>query len=251
MKIVGMILLMIATAFPLSAQTSVDSAGFFLKANESYQQGDYSSAEALYRKISAMGIRNGQVYYNLGNACFRQGKIGEAVQNYLLAQQFLPRNEDLEANLGYARQKAEDRIEPTPAGIVRNVLFWHDRLSIKEMILAFLACNVLFWCGLTVRLFFRHPAATWLALISCAIGIAMAGTAAARLIGEHTGPPAVIIVREVPVRSGMDPESATLFVLHDGAEVSVEKERGDWSLVRFAVGKKGWVKKDQIGLAAP
>jgi hypothetical protein len=41
-----------------------------------------------------------------------------------------------------------------------------------------------------------------------------------------------------------------LFVLHDGAEVTVEKESGDWRLVSFGRGKKGWVKKEQLGSAA-
>lgn len=247
-KISYLILLMILMASPLLARTNTDLAGLFLKANEAYQQGDYPSAESLYRNILDAGIRNGKIYYNLGNALFRQGKTGEAIQNYLLAQQFIPRNEDLEANLGYARQKAEDRVEPS-AGVVRNILFWYDRLTLKEMTLLFLACNVLFWSGLIARLFFHSQAVTWLALLFFAVGITMAGTAAIRLLNEQNGPSAVIILREVPVRSGMDPESTTLFVLHDGAEVKVENRSGDWSLIRFASGKKGWVRNEQIGIA--
>lgn len=244
-----LILLMIMAARPLTAQTSVDPAAMLIKANEAYLQGNYPSAELGYRKVLAAGIRNGKVYYNLGNALFRQGKTGEAIQNYLLARQFIPRNEDLEANLGYARQKTEDRIETASSGGLRDIFFWYHRLSIKEMALAFLVCNLLFWSGLALRLFLRRPFVTWLVMISLVAGVIMGGTAAIRAVNEHREQPAVIIAREVPVRSGMDPESTTLFVLHDGAEVRVEKVDGDWSLISIAPGRKGWVRKEQIGMA--
>ena len=110
-KSMFLVLLMIVTACPAQAQTIDDPAAMLRKANESYNQGDYVSAEELYRKILDAGLQNGKVYYNLGNALFRQGKTGEAIQNYLLARHFIPRSEDLEANLEYARRKAEDRIE--------------------------------------------------------------------------------------------------------------------------------------------
>lgn len=243
-------LLMVLWICPASAQTSAEPAAMLLKANESYLRGDYANAEVLYRAILDTGLRNGKVYYNLGNALFRQGRTGEAIQHYLLARRFIPRNEDLEANLGYARQKAEDRIEPSSSGVVRNIVFWYDRLSVKELSLVFLACNLLFWSGLCARLFWRRPVLSWLILGALVVGGVMGGTAAARAFNDRGSPPAVIIAREVLVRSGMDPESATLFVLHDGAEVDVEKESGDWSLIRFGPGKKGWVRNEQLGPAA-
>jgi uncharacterized protein YgiM (DUF1202 family) len=46
------------------------------------------------------------------------------------------------------------------------------------------------------------------------------------------------------VRSGMDPESATLFVLHEGAEVRAEKENNGWVLINAGQGKKGWTRKE-------
>jgi hypothetical protein len=250
-KSAALILLMIMTAWSVLAQTSADPAAMFLRANDSYLQGDYPSAEVLYRKILDAGIRNGKVYYNLGNTLFRLGKTGEAIQNYLLAQQFLPRSEDLEANLGYARQKAEDRIEVSSSGALRDIFFWYNRLSVKEMAWIFLVCNILFWSGLTLRLFLPYSAVKWLVLLSLIGAVTMGGTAAVRVISEHREQPAVVIAREVSVQSGIDPESTTLFVLHDGAEVSVEKVSNDWSLIRFASGKKGWVKNEQLGLAVP
>jgi hypothetical protein len=244
-----LVLLMILTAWPMRAEANADPATLFLKANESFQQGDYRTAQDLYQQLLDSGIKNGKVFYNMGNTLFRQGKIGAAIQNYLLARQFIPRNEDLEANLGYARQRAEDRIEPASSGGFWKLFFWYDRLAIKEMVWTFLICNILFWSGLALRLFIPRPAVTWLVLVSLVCGLTMGGTAATRMINENLQQPAVVIAREVSVRSGMDPENTILFTLHDGAEVSVEKINGDWSLIHLASGKKGWVRNEQIGLA--
>lgn len=244
-----LIFLIIMTAWQVHAETNADPAALFLKANESYQQGDYQTAQDLYEKLLDSGTRNGKVHYNLGNTLFRQEKTGEAIQHYLLARQFIPRSEDLEANIGYARQRAEDRIEPASSGILRKIFFWYDRLAVKEMAWTFLVCNLIFWSGLAMKLFVRRPAINWLVLVSLICGLTMGSTALSRMVNERLHQPAVVIAQEVSVRSGMDPESTTLFALHDGAEVSVEKTRGDWYLIRLSSGKKGWVRKEQIGMA--
>lgn len=191
-----LVLLMIMTAWPVGAETGADPATLFLKANESYQHGDYLIAQDLYHKLLDAGIRNGKVHFNLGNALFRQGKTGEAIQHYLLARQFMPRNEDLEANLGYARQQAEDRIEPASSGVLRKLFFWYDRLTVKEMAWAFLACNLFFWSGLALKLFVRRPAVNWLVLAPLLCGLTLGGTAAIRVLNEHLHQPAVVIARE-------------------------------------------------------
>ncbi len=244
-----LILLMIMVACPALALEGGDPVTMLLKANESYQQGDYAQAEGQYKKILDAGMRNGRVYYNLGNALFRQGKTGEAIQNYLLARQLMPRNEDLEANLGYARQKAEDRTETSSVGVIRSLVFWYDWLTIREMAWGFLLCNLFFWAGLGIRLYGRHSAVIGMTLVSLACGIILGGTVAVRVVSEQFATPAVIIAREIPVRSGMDPNSSTLFMLHEGAEVTIEKEHEDWFLIHFSSGRKGWVRKEQIGLA--
>ena len=244
-----LLFLVIMISLPVRTQPGSDPAAMLHKANEYYLKGDYQLAQDFYRKVLDSGIENGKVYYNLGNTLFRMGKIGEAICNYLIARQFISRNEDLEANLAYARLEVEDRIEPSSSGMIRKIFFWYDGLSVKEMIQIFLVCNLIYWLGLMIRLFFHWPATNWLILLSLGFGIAMGGTAALRTIFPYLHKPAVVIVQQVAVQSGMDPASVTLFVLHDGVEVSVERVSGDWSLISLASGKKGWVKNEHLGLA--
>ena len=243
------ILLMLMILLPLRVQAGADPAALLRKANEYYLKGDYQAAQGFYGQVLNSGIESGKLYYNLGNTLFRMGKTGEAIRSYLLARQFIPRDEDLATNLAYVRHEVVDRIEPSPPGMIREIFFWYDRLSVKEMIQIFLVCNFLCWSGLVIRLFFPRPAANWLILLFLGLGIAMGGTAALRTIFSYLHKPAVVIVPQVAVQSGTDPASATLFVLHDGVEVSVERVSGNWSLISLASGKKGWVKKEHLGLA--
>jgi hypothetical protein len=226
---------------------SPEPISLFVKGNESYQKGDYASALAQYKKILEDGIRNGQVYYNLGNTYFRMGQIGRAIQHYLLAGEFTPRNEDLEANLRYAREETEDQIRPS-GSVLREVFFWSDRLTIKEMTYGFLICNFFFFAALTLRLFIRHPFLNWALASFLLIGLTLGGTAMTQWVQTRLHTPAVVVVPKASVQSGMDPKSITLFVLHEGAEVAVDQTRRDWCLIRLPSGKRGWVKREQIGL---
>jgi len=248
-KIIYM-LLMIIISLPIRAQAGAGPAALLHKANEYYLKGDYQSAQSYYRKVLDSGIENGKIYYNLGNASFRMGNKGEAIYNYLLARQFIPRSEDLTANLASARHEVEDRIEPasSSSSLIRAVFFWYDWLSVKEMLQIFLVCNFLCWSGLIVRLFSPQQATNWLILLSLGLGITMGGTATFRSISQYLQKTAVVIVPQVAVQSGMDPASATLFLLHDGVEVSVERISGHWFLIRLASGKKGWVKNEHLRL---
>lgn len=228
-----------------------DPLALFFKANESYQKGAYETARDLYTRILDRGMRNGSLYYNLGNTYFRLGRTGKAIENYLSAKEWIPRSEDLEANLRYAREERKDRIDSAASGsVLREIFFWYHRMSLPEMVRTFLLCNLIFWGTAAVRLFFRRPFLRGLLYISLLFGLTMGITAATRYIHTRLHQPAVIIVPETSVRSGMDPESTTLFVLHDGAEGWVDQTRDGWVLFRLPSGKKGWLKKDQVGKAA-
>ena len=53
------------------------------KANEAYENADYPLAEELYRAALVDDPENAQIYFNLGNALAKQGKVEEAIQMYL------------------------------------------------------------------------------------------------------------------------------------------------------------------------
>ena len=54
-----------------------------IKGNEAYENEDYPLAEELYRAALEEDPDNATLYFNLGNALAKQGKVEEAIQMYL------------------------------------------------------------------------------------------------------------------------------------------------------------------------
>jgi len=101
------LLLVSTTALALESE---DNATLIVKGNEAYQQGDYESASKYYLRAIKNNAGNGHIYYNLGNAYFRQGFYGRAIASYRRAKIQLPRDPDVIANLQLARDEDVDSI---------------------------------------------------------------------------------------------------------------------------------------------
>ena len=123
---------------PCAAQTDA-TASTVLKANEFYKEKNYAQAERLYQGLIDKGFQNGHLYYNLGNTHIRLGNTGKAILNYLRAQKFLPRDQDLQANLKYALQDTVDLIEWKGPSLIATFLFWVDDFNLGEHVKALVA----------------------------------------------------------------------------------------------------------------
>ena len=53
------------------------------KGNEAYEQADYPTAETHYLAALELDPENEEIYFNLGNALAKQGKVEEAIQAYM------------------------------------------------------------------------------------------------------------------------------------------------------------------------
>jgi SH3-like domain-containing protein len=54
---------------------------------------------------------------------------------------------------------------------------------------------------------------------------------------------AIVLVNKIDVLGSPDDQGTELFSLHEGVKFKVEELRGDWSKIRLADGKIGWVKR--------
>ncbi|MFQ5578720.1 MAG: tetratricopeptide repeat protein, partial [Anaerolineae bacterium] len=85
--------------------------GIMLQANRLYEAGQFAEAAQTYRQLIDRGLQNQVVYYNLGNAYFKQGDLGRAILNYRRAGRLVPRAPDIRANLTLARAQTVDAIQ--------------------------------------------------------------------------------------------------------------------------------------------
>jgi hypothetical protein len=99
-----------ATVFFWSTGGNVaPSAGMerqFRDAARAYSEGRFAEAAGLYENLARGGSAATEVFYNLGNAYFKDGRLGPAVLSYRKAWALAPRDPDVGANLRLALQAA-------------------------------------------------------------------------------------------------------------------------------------------------
>ena len=226
---------------------TADPSHIFLAANQAYKEGRFDQAAALYENLLALEIINGSLCYNLGNSYLKAGKIGKALVNYRRAELFMPRNEDLQANIQYALQQTIDKIEGRdPYSYVKSFCFWYSRLTSKELIVIFLIANIGLW-GIALVQLFKKQQYLWPALyFFIASTILFGASAAIKLYSFYYKPGGVVIAREITVRSGGSINDTALFGLHEGAEFDWLDESDGWIKIQLRDGKKGWVQKETV-----
>ena len=70
-----------------------------------YQMGRYKEAEMGFRAATVMEPTRMEYWYNLGNACFKQGKYQDALEAYQRARELAPADSDINYNLNLTLRK--------------------------------------------------------------------------------------------------------------------------------------------------
>ena len=229
-------------------EEEADSAVLFMEANKYHKEEKYEKADMLYENLIRSGMTNGEIYYNLGNSYFKMGMLGKAILNYRLAELYLPRDEDIKANIGYARQLTKDRIEEKQfLPFLKEFCFWYSKLNIKELLIVFLLFNGLFWALATIRIFWKREYQNLILLINLALVLVLGCSLALKLYNCTHKTGGVVLAKEITVRAGNGINNTALFQLHDGAEFKIIEQDGDWFKVELGDSKRGWVQSKYVG----
>ena len=239
--------LLICALAPGAQAESTSLEATFDRGVKEYEAGDFDAAHKTFQEVIDQGIDDPAVHYNLGNAAFKSGNLGEAIYSYRRAHALAPRDEDIIANLEYARFLALDATEEA-ARTDRRSEGWLARIRPEEILrwapLIFaLAAFVAILAQLSRRMALgaRRIALGLLVIwaITCAAGAGLAMWTA----GD---PEAVVLATEAQVRNGPGATFATAFVLHEGAEVVIEGERGEWIEISLPGDLHGWIEANQV-----
>jgi tetratricopeptide (TPR) repeat protein len=213
-----------------------------------YEDGDYEGAVEAFREVAEMGVLDPALEYDLGNAWFKAGRLGHAVYHYRRAHALAPRDEDVKANLEYARFLALDRIEETGATTDRRVEGWLDRVTPSEAARVPMALWIaagLVGCVWQLGRAEGRPGRRSFVVLSALWALSFAGAWAVERRAARLNE-AVVLAREAVVRNGPGDSFETAFVLHEGAEAVVEGERGAWTEISLPGDLRGWISADQI-----
>ncbi|MCQ2225461.1 MAG: tetratricopeptide repeat protein [Paludibacteraceae bacterium] len=243
------IIILLALALTTALSYAADSEKM-KQANEAYKAEKYSLADSLYNEVLKSEGVSTSLYYNLGNAKYKQNEIGHAILNYERALKLNPNNEDAKFNLEMAKAQTVDKIETLEKFVLTE---WNESIQngtssngwAKWSIAAFILTLVL--CGL----YMFSPKILWkkiafftgiFTLFFCSIALYYA-KAQHNAITQNES--AIITAPTVTVKSAPDESSTELFVIHEGAKVRIKSKLGEWTEIQMEDGNAGWIKADK------
>jgi len=239
------LLLVVFLAMPANA-TELTRA--FLDGVNNYKTENYEAAIAEFSKIVDAGIRNGNLFYNLGNAYLKNGDIGYAMLWYERALKLIPDDPDLKFNHKYGLTLVKDEREDNRLPILRVVFFWQHLLSAATIQWAAIILNMLFWFILVLQVLRRKKKLKTLGYVFLTLALVFTFTALYNHYASRYVKEAVILPDKIAVRSGLTDDSTELFGLHAGTKVKIEKENKAFYRIYFSDGKIGWLKKSEVGV---
>ena len=242
------LLLNVAVATPETVSSpSIDSA------NAEFLNGNYEDAAQQYLEVIESGNPTGDLYYNMGNSLYKDGRLGEAIASWRTAQWLSPRDGDIAANLEMARLDTRDRLS------VRShnaALFWRSSVSPYEQIWLS-ACGIsLLGFGFILlsrrrRLGYELPFSQVLPTVAVGVpSLILLLSGASQILSLDSKPHGVVIVNEVSVNSS-GAGGVILYELHEGTEIEISENANGYLLVNVAGLGSGWVPESSVFIIDP
>ena len=224
-------------------------------AEAAYKEKNYSESIKLYEAQVAenklINRESPQLYYNLGNAYFRDNKIAQAIVNYERALLLAPGDSDIRHNLRFAKTRIEDKIDSADSFFINKWI-----RSIQNLYSA----NTWAIIGVVLFLIFIIAIGTYmisiqltLRKISFYVGMVLfllviatnvfAFNQKNKIVNRSTG---IVMSASVSIYTSPDAHSQELFRLHEGAKVKIKREEGNWIEIVIANGSVGWLQKKNI-----
>lgn len=222
----------------------------FQEGSRLYQEGQYQAALEAWERIREAGYESAALHFNLGNAHFKLGHLAPAILEYERAERLAPGDQDVAANLRLARSVTADDIEPLPRFWLLAALRWFvDLLPLRVLRLVVAGAWVLTGAAVVLRILSRTRGARRLASRTAwvlgGITVLFGLNLAVRELGIGAPEEAVVMVREVGVKSApTDDDNLTVFNIHEGTLVRVERRSEGWAEIALEDGRVGWVPGD-------
>ncbi len=218
----------------------------FQQANQRYREGKYLEAAGIYEHL-VQKEPSAEVYYNLGNAYFKGGKLGLAILNYERARDLRPRDRDLLANFSYVVQLIEYKIEDKRNWYARQLSELLNYVTLEECALFCFSAYFLFISGLLFSLIFKkRPLFGKMGSFAVAFIILCSVPLVLKYAEFGSGKRGVVTEAQSEVRYGPSMSDRIAFRLVEGLEVVLDDEKEDWYRIRLRDGRSGWTAKSQV-----
>lgn len=248
----------IIVAFAMLVPANMQAAGnayadsLWVAGTNAYADGQWSAAARSWTSICDLGLESPVLYYNIGNAYYKDGDIAHAVLFYERALKLDPSYADAKYNLEFAQGMVQDKIEEVPEFFVevagRKMCWLLPSDTWAVLFIVFLAAT------LAMLLLFLLGRSSRNRKIGFFVGIAMFLLAALCLdfafwqrTDYRNADKAVVMKPVCSAKSSPGSDSATdLFVLHEGTKVTILDSVGNWDNIELADGRQGWLQSTDL-----
>lgn len=235
-----LIFCLLLAVLPVASQSlqSLDNA------TQAYNNGDFDNAIQFFELTVSGGIANGDIFYNLGNAYYKQGDIGKALLNYRRAMQFIPRDLDLNIQMARVRSLRTTIQTDTTHWLIFLEQATESVITITELSLI----TFLIWSVFWIMLAFYRLKQTWRNALRFPLGVlftvlvSLGILLGARLYIYHNMPPAVVTVDSVAVYSGPSISYFRQYDLFTGSEIYIVDKQDEWIKFVTPTNQQGWVQ---------
>lgn len=233
----------------LFAQSSASDAA------EAYRSNDFAKSIQLYEQVVAQIVHenkeSAEIYYNLGNAYFRNGETAKAILNYERALLLNPGDSDIRHNLRFARTRLEDKIDASDKFFLNN---WVNELmnlfnSNKWASIGigfFIALLISLSAYFFVRIVWVRKTGFYAAIIFLFLMIISNSFAFSQKNSRLNRKTGIIMSASASIMASPDANSQELFRLHEGTKVKVKKNDANWIEIEIANGSVGWTSKENV-----
>lgn len=248
--LIGLILGLFFIPINVSADT-IQPQQLLQNANEQYNLAQYDSALVLYSQLIESGKISAEILYNTGNTYYKLRDFPSAILYYEKALKIAPNDEDIQHNLEVANSLIIDKIEAVPQLFFKEwwntfyTMFSANLWAVISLItLAFLLGFLL--------LFLLYRSKTWrkvgffAAVILFFVVLGTFGMASQKYFYTQKTNEAIVFTPTITVKSSPSASSVDLFVLHEGAKVSLMDEVDGWKKIRIANGSIGWLPAEAL-----
>ena len=245
---IALSLLSFNTLLASDVETLTDSAQNY------FMQTRYADALMLYDSISNMGYSSSDLYYNMGNCCYRLNEIPYAVYYYEKALMLDPSNEDATFNLNIANRSLKQSVETLPVPFYTK--WWmsiQNAMSSDAWTVLNIIMLALLFIGIAMYLFFSGMALRKLgfsiAVISLAVFIFTAVCAYKSSVDITENNYAVVFEQSM-VKSSPNADAVNSFEICEGLKVQVVDSANGMYNIRLADGKEGWIAMSDVKMLA-
>ena len=210
----------------------------------------FANAELSFRPLAMANAGAPELQVDWGNAALGAQDLGRAMLAYRRALDAAPGNDRARANLDWLRNRLPVWLpRPGSSGALDSLLFWRERLSTTQLLVAGAACF-----AIGVLLVLPWPGRPrWLGGVAIPLLLVWILATGSALFADDIGDDAIVLTDGATLRSADSAGASPTFAnpLPAGTEVTVLERRDTWVRVSLADGTRGWLAASAVAWISP